>query len=59
MENGSFEKVKRIAECPFSHFSNKTYVVDTQRIDLSAKAHHALKVGFVFKHGMYYSKHLR
>ena len=32
---------------------------DTQRIDLSAKAHHARKIGFVLLRGMHYSKHLR
>ena len=32
---------------------------NTQRIDLSAEAHHTRKVGFVFLRGMHYSKHLR
>ena len=32
---------------------------DTQRIDLSAKAHHDWKVGFVSIQGMHYPKKLR
>ena len=31
---------------------------DTQRIDLSAKAHHDRKVRFVLLRGMHYPKHL-